>query len=121
FHGGHLQQLTDDHTIAAEMVRSGSLRPEDARHHPYRHVVTNVVGGGHAGVRVDVNRLDLEPGDVVLLCSDGLTDMVSDARIAEVLAAEADPQKACRQLADEANAAGGKDNITVVVARFEEH
>ncbi len=117
--GGELHRLTEDHTVVAEMVDRGMITAEDARHHKLRHVVTNVLGGGQAGVRVDVQRVALEAGDVVLLCSDGLTDMLDDGRIAAILAAEAGPEAACTRLVAEANEAGGRDNVTAVVARFE--
>jgi protein phosphatase len=119
FRGGQLHRLTEDHTVVAGMVGRGEISPEQARHHPHRHVVTNVLGGGHAGVRIDVQRLALEPGDVALLCSDGLTDMLDDGRIAAALAAEPGPEAACGRLVAQANAAGGKDNVTAVVARFD--
>jgi protein phosphatase len=118
FRGGSLQLLTEDHTVAAEMARRGMIAPEDVAANPFRHVVTNVLGGGKPGVRADVSRQDLEPNDVALLCSDGLTDMVPDERIAGILAAEEDAQAACERLVEAANAAGGKDNVTAVVARF---
>ena len=116
--GGRLARLTEDHTVTAELVRSGAITPEQARHHPSRHVVTNILGGGHAGVHVDVRQTVLQEGDVVLLCSDGLTDMLDDARITAVLTAERDPEAACARLVAEANEAGGRDNVTAVVARF---
>jgi protein phosphatase len=119
FRNGSLEQLTEDHTVVAEMVGRGEISAEQARHHPHRHVVTNVLGGGHAGVRVDVQRVSLEPGDVLLLCSDGLTDMLDDDRIAATLAAEPEPEAVCERLVAQANEAGGQDNITAVVARFE--
>jgi protein phosphatase len=106
--------------MVAEMVRGGNLSPEAASHHPYRHVVTNVLGGPAPGVLVEMHKLDLEAGDVVLLCSDGLTEMVPDARIAVILQGEEQPQRACERLAAEANERGGKDNVTVIVARFDE-
>jgi len=116
--GGTLEQLTEDHTLVAEMARRGEISPQEARHHRLRHVVTNVLGGDRAGVQVDVQRVSLEVGDALLLCSDGLTEMLDDGRIAAVLAAEDDPRQACERLVAEANAAGGKDNVTTVVARF---
>jgi protein phosphatase len=119
FRRGKLRQLTVDHTWAAELARRGLIKPEEVCRNQYRHVVTNILGGGEAGVRADVQRADLETGDVVLLCSDGLTDMLSDDRIAAVLAVERDPQAACERLIAEANDKGGKDNITAIVARFE--
>ena len=116
--GGKLHRLTEDHTVVAEMVERGELSPEQARHHPRRHVVTNVLGGNSTGVRVDVQRIGLEPGDLLLLCSDGLTDMLDDARITAILAVD-EPETACRRLVAEAKDAGGRDNITAVVARFD--
>jgi protein phosphatase len=118
FRDGKLEQLTEDHTVAAELARRGLIEPEEVKEHRYRHVLTNVVGGSNVGVRVDVQRLDLEVGDVVLLCSDGLTEMLSDERIAAILAIDG-PGAACAKLVAEANDKGGRDNITAVVARFD--
>jgi len=116
---GLLYRLTHDHTLVAEMVKRGMLRAEEAAHHGYRHVITNVVGGSDPGVRVEVHKLPLESGDVLLLCSDGLTEMVSDQEILAVLQDVADPARATERLVARANEQGGKDNVTVVVARFE--
>lgn len=116
---GELHQLTLDHTEVAEMVRLGVLSPAQAVRHPNRHVITNVLGGHEPGVRVEMHKLDLEPADVVLLCSDGLSEMVPDASIAAILE-EQEPRRACERLVAEANDRGGKDNITAIVARFEE-
>lgn len=115
--GGTLRQLTTDHTFLADMARSGLHA--DRAHHPWRHVVTNLLGGSQPGVRAEVNVFDLHPGDVLLLCTDGLTDLVPDDAIAAVLAAEPDPEAACRRLIAEANRNGGHDNVTAVVARFD--
>jgi protein phosphatase len=119
FHGGCLRQLTADHTMAQELARCGVIRPEEIRHHQYRHVVTNYLGGTQAGVEGEMHKVGLENGDLLLLCSDGLTDMLAPERIAEILAAQSGPEAACRLLVAEANELGGKDNITAVVARFE--
>lgn len=117
--GGELRRLTHDHTVVAELVRLGTLTPEGASKHPYRHVITNVLGGPRPGVQVEMHKLDLEAGDVVLLCSDGLTEMVPEARLATLLWEEQDdPRRACERLVAEANERGGKDNITALVARF---
>ena len=119
FRGSELQRLTHDHTLVEEMVRRGQLQPEEAAHHRLRHVITNVVGGPDPGVLVECHRFELETETTLLLCSDGLTGMVPDERIAAILEAEHDPKSACERLVAEANEHGGKDNITVVVARFE--
>jgi serine/threonine protein phosphatase PrpC len=116
--GGQLQQLTQDHTVTAEMVRQGIISPQSQANNPWRHVVTNIIGGTEQGVRVELHSLDLHVGDVVLLCSDGLTEMVSEEQIAAILQQEMDPQCACERLVSEANKQGGKDNITAIVARF---
>jgi PPM family protein phosphatase len=116
---GTLQQVTNDHTAGAELVRQGLFTAEQAARSPFRNIVTNVLGGSKPGVQVEVHRLDLVPGDTLLLCSDGLTGMVNDERIAQVLQEEADPPKACTKLVAEANEHGGKDNITVLITRFE--
>jgi serine/threonine protein phosphatase PrpC len=117
---GTLRQVTSDHTMAQEMLRAGLLGVAEAARHQWRHVITNAVGGSEPGVRPEVHKLDLRPGDCLLLCSDGLSEMVPDAEIAAVLRQEADPRRACERLVAEANARGGRDNITAVVARFEE-
>jgi protein phosphatase len=119
FSDGELRQLTHDHTVVADLVRRGALSPQEATRHPFRRMVTNVLGGNEPGVRVELHRLGLEAGDVLLLCSDGLTEMVPDPEIAAVLADEPEPQQACERLVALANERGGRDNITVVVARFE--
>lgn len=116
--GGQLQQLTQDHTLTAEMVRQGILPPENQTNHPWRHVVTNILGGTERGVRVELHGLDLQAGDVILLCSDGLTEMVSEEKIASILQEENDPKRACERLVSEANQMGGKDNISAIVAHF---
>jgi len=116
---GLLYRLTHDHTLVAEMVRRGLIDAQEAAHHGYRHVITNVVGGSDPGVRVEVHKLPLESGDVLLLCSDGLTEMVPDQEILAVLQDKPDPALACERLVARANEEGGKDNVTVVVARFE--
>jgi serine/threonine protein phosphatase PrpC len=120
FSGGVLEQVTQDHTYVAEMMRAGALTAEEAKKSRYRNVVTNIVGGTTPGVNVEVHKLDLMPDDVILVCSDGLTGMVSDERIAQMLQAEADLEAVCGQLVAEANAKGGTDNITVILARFEQ-
>jgi protein phosphatase len=115
---GAIRQLTVDDTWVGELVRHGLLQAEKAADHPYRHVVTNVVGGTEVEVKAQVQRIDLEPGDAILLCSDGLTDMLDDGRIGTVLQEAPTPQAACERLVTAANDQGGKDNVTTIVARF---
>jgi PPM family protein phosphatase len=116
---GELHQLTQDHTITAQLVRMGQLNAEEAERHRLRKVITNVVGGDQAGIQVEAQALELKPADRILLCSDGLTEMLSNDEIATVLDAVEAPQLACRTLVERANDAGGRDNITVVIAAFE--
>jgi PPM family protein phosphatase len=118
YRNGTLTQLTEDHTFVAELTRLGEIGPEQARRHPLRHVITNVLGGTEAGVRAEAHAIDLRPQDSLLLCSDGLTDMVSADDITGILAAEPEPEGACRQLVGLANDRGGRDNITVILAQF---
>ncbi len=115
---GVLHRLTHDHTLVAEMVQAGNLKAEDVAKHRLRHVITNTVGGPESSVKVEVHKVQLESGDRMLLCSDGLTEMVPDEEIKRILQTEAEPERACRLLATRANEAGGKDNITVIVAHF---
>ncbi|HUE86922.1 MAG TPA: PP2C family serine/threonine-protein phosphatase [Vicinamibacterales bacterium] len=114
-----LYQLTEDHTAVADMVRAGTVTAEDAAGHRLRHVITNCVGGAEAGLFVEARAVELHGGDRLLLCSDGLTEMVPDDVIAQVLRNTPDPEDACQRLLHEANEAGGRDNITIVVVRFD--
>jgi protein phosphatase len=115
---GVLHRLTRDHTLVEEMVRNGSLPAEQAASHRWRHLITNAVGANTPDVKVEVHKVRLEGGDRVLLCSDGLTNMVLDEEINHILLTENEPEQACRRLVACANEAGGKDNTTVVVAHF---
>jgi protein phosphatase len=111
---GELDQVTTDHSLVAEMVREGSLSPEEAAVHPQRNIVTRVLGV-HDDVPVDVFAVDPYPGDRYLLCSDGLFNEVPERGIASVLRTIADPNEAAEELVHLAVDGGGRDNITVVV------
>lgn len=111
---GRPEQITADHSYVAEMIDAGRLTPEEASVHPYRSVVTRAIGLD-PGVEVDTHQVMLAPGDRLLLCSDGLTSMLDDAAVAEILTAHADPESAVTALVEAANLAGGADNISVVV------
>ena len=114
-----LHQLTEDHTLINEMVRHGTVRPDEVAGHRLRHVITNVVGGNEIGVSVEARALVVQDGDRLLICSDGLTEMVTDVAIAVVLEAEAAPRDAATKLLAMANDAGARDNVTLIVARFD--
>ncbi len=118
--GGELVQLTSDHSWVNEQIQSGIISPEQARHHPLRNVVTRALGG-RSELIVDLQSRRMKRGELLLLCSDGLTTMVPDSEIARILGqADGDVARAARELVDEANTRGGEDNITVIVLRFEE-
>lgn len=119
YRDGQLHQLTRDHTLVAEMLRKGAINEEQAATHHLRNVITNVVGGPERGVKVEARAFELQAGDRLLLCSDGLTEMVSNEKISATLDAEAVPESAAKALLAQANEAGGRDNITVLVARFD--
>jgi protein phosphatase len=110
-----LRQLTTDHSLVAELVRSGRLTEDEAAVHPHRSVITRALGTD-ADVEVDTLTLDVAAGDLVLLCSDGLSAMVRDEEIVRVLRSTGgDPTGAAEALVSAANAAGGEDNVTVVL------
>jgi serine/threonine protein phosphatase PrpC len=111
---GSLRQLTEDHTLVERMVREGRLSAEEAVNHPQRSIITRALGVD-ARVQVDVLREQLREGDRILLTSDGLTSMVDPADIEGVLRDQDDPQSAAERLVEMANAAGGEDNVTVLV------
>lgn len=114
-HDGKLTKLTKDHTRAQEMVDQGMLSPQEAKTHQYRHVLTNVLGGV-PGVVAQIVKFRLHDGDRLLLCTDGLTEVVPDERIAEILGQAPDPKEACSQLEEAALKSGGPDNVTMIVA-----
>jgi serine/threonine protein phosphatase PrpC len=111
---GVLEQLTDDHSLVAELVRGGKLSAEEAEHHPQRSVITRALGTD-PDVDVDTFAVEARQGDVFILCSDGLTDMVGDEEIGEVLdEGRGNLEEAAKELVRRANKAGGQDNITVI-------
>jgi protein phosphatase len=116
---GELLRLTDDHSLVDELIRQGRLTPEEAEEHPQRSVITRALGP-ESTVEVDVRSIRGRAGDVYLLCSDGLTTMTGEDVLLEVLTTHPRLRDAGEALISAANAAGGKDNITVVLARLEE-
>jgi len=114
YRSNRLARLTPDHSWVEEQIRAGLLTPEAARQRPSRHVVTRALAGPE-DIDAEVAELSLEAGDRVLLCSDGLTAVVSDDGIAAQLREDRPPADVCRELVSRANAAGGPDNVTVVL------
>ncbi len=116
---GHLEQITQDHTLVQRMVQEGRLSPEEALHHPHGNIITRVLGV-EPNVEVDIIVRDLQDDDRILLCSDGLTDMITPEDITRILIDKPEPQEAADHLVDAANEAGGQDNITAMVVRITE-
>jgi serine/threonine protein phosphatase PrpC len=116
---GSLLRLTRDHTFAQLLVDAGQLAPGDVAGSSHRHILTNALGGASADVQVDTDRLQLEDGDRLLLCSDGLTDLVDDGSIATILLETTRSSDACERLVQRALDAGGRDNVTVIVAAYQ--
>jgi PPM family protein phosphatase len=116
---GHFERLTDDHSLVEELVRQGKLTPEEADEHPQRSIITRALGA-EEGVEADSHTWPGRDGDVYLICSDGLTSMIPEAHVAQVLVEAPSLAGAGRMLIDAANDAGGRDNITVVLFRLEE-
>ena len=115
---GRLRQLTEDHSWVGEQVRAGVLSDVDARHHPWRNVVTRALSGGE-DPQVDVAEIDVTPGDRLLVCSDGLSGVVPLEEIEAIVNRSGPLDATCRALIDAANAAGGPDNITVAMLQVD--
>ena len=112
---GEIEQVTTDHSLVAELVQSGVLTPEEAERHPQRSAITRALGT-EAAVEADIFTIEAEVDDLFLLCSDGLSDMLTDREMATAIAtAGADPKVAAETLVKAANARGGEDNVTVVL------
>lgn len=118
YRGGHLVQITEDHSLVNELVKNGELTKEEAKRFPQRNVITRSLGVSDA-VDADVTIYDMEYDDYLLLCSDGLTNQVSDAEIATVLAGSEPIGVKAGRLIERANAAGGPDNITALIIHQE--
>src|ERR687893_2774950 len=118
--GGDMKPVTEDHSLVAELVRSGDLTRDQAAEHPQKNLITRALGAEEE-VDVDTAVLPVEAGDRILLCSDGLSDMVPEGRISEILADSlGDPEATARRLLSAALDAGGTDNVTVVVVDLKE-
>lgn len=119
FRQGVLKQVTEDHSLLNDYLKAKKLTPEEIENFPHKNVIVRALGMKDT-VQVDVTKVEAQQGDVFLLCSDGLSGMVTDPQMQDVLSRTAELDKACAQLIDLANAAGGNDNVTCVLARFHE-
>lgn len=117
FREGTLKQVTEDHSLLNDYLKAKKLTPEEIENFPHKNVIVRALGMKESVV-VDVARIEPKEGDIFLLCSDGLSGMVNDMQMQEVLSKTSELEKACSQLIDLANAAGGNDNVTCVLARY---
>jgi protein phosphatase len=116
--GGRIKQITKDQSLVSKLIEAGQLTEEEAETYEHSHIILQALGTSDT-VSVDLSFIDLRQGDTVLLCSDGLSGLVSAEQMRQVLAAHDEPMECCKRLTDLANEAGGHDNVTVIVARFE--
>lgn len=117
--GNEIKQITVDHSLVWEMVEKGMITPEEAKHHPEKNIITRALGTERS-VDADVFEYSVKSGDIVLLCSDGLVDMLEDKEIFETVRSSENIEEAAKNLVKKANENGGSDNITVVALKFEE-
>lgn len=117
FRGGQLKQVTEDHSLLNDYLKAKKLTPEEIEAFPHKNVIVRALGMKDT-VQVDVSRFEPQEGDLFLLCSDGLSGMVTDAQIQEVLASTPELEQACSRLIELANAAGGNDNVTCILTRY---
>jgi protein phosphatase len=118
---GTIVQLTDDHSVVMEEVRKRNMTLEEARSHPQRHVITRALGIWKSA-QVDISSLEYKVGDLYVLCTDGLSDMITDEHMLSLIKSDQGKplSEVCQNLIDAANSQGGMDNITVVLVRFSE-
>lgn len=114
---GKLDRVTRDHSLVERLVEAGQIEPDDVYDHPSRNLIYRSLGAGHAEVDVDIFVERLQPGDALLLCSDGLWEMIRDPQLQKILTEQEDVEKACESLIQIANENGGEDNITAVLVR----
>lgn len=116
---GAISRLTEDHSLVAELVRTGTIQPEEAKHHPQKNVITRALGTEYT-LEVDVSASALKDTDFILLCTDGLSNMVEDEEIKQIIISAENVESACEMLVDRAKDSGGYDNITAIVIQINE-
>lgn len=114
-----LKQLTRDHTVSNQLMEKGGMTPDEAEKSPWSNVLYNALGAGASEVDAEVHRVALKPGDIIMLCSDGLYRYLKDEEIQNMLLSELEPLESCRSFIELANFRGGADNITSIVAKLE--
>lgn len=115
YKNSRLYKLTSDHSLVAELVKNGTITEDEAEHHPQKNVITRALGAKE-NVNVDIERVNITKGDIVILCSDGLSNMLPDKEIEKALEKGEDIEDIAQSLIDQANSLGGYDNITVAIA-----
>lgn len=120
FRENELQQLTHDHTVSNQLMKSGGMTKDEAEQSRWSNVLYNALGAGASGVDAEVHKVALQPHDMILLCTDGLYRYASETELSQLMVSEPDPRDCCRALIELANMRGGADNITAIVARLEE-
>ena len=115
---GKIKQLTKDQSLVSKLIEAGQLTEAEAESYEHSHIILQALGTSDT-VAVDLSFMDLRQGDCILLCSDGLSGLITSEQMREILTSTDEPMDACKKLTDAANAAGGHDNVTVIVARFE--
>ena len=120
FHDGELRRLTRDHTLAQRLADQGAIPQDEVERHPQRHVLTRVVGGSGGWFRAEIHHTRLQPGDMVLVCTDGLSGTVDEEEIAEMLGRHATSEETCDALLAASLERGAPDNVTMIVARYRE-
>lgn len=118
-HAEDLRQLTNDHSLVSELIRTGSITEDEARCHPQRNILTRAVGAADK-VQVEVGQTNWQPGDSLLLCTDGLTNMLDESQVLEIISLRSSIDSRLDQLIDSAKKAGGLDNITAILLQYEE-
>lgn len=112
-----IKKITWDHSFTEELVKNGSITKDEAINHPKKHMITRAVGF-EADLLVDTYEIEITENDIILLCTDGLTNMIDEDIILDIIKKEEDPQVACDSLVQNANNRGGEDNITVIIGKF---